>query len=214
MAAAARRSGREPGAVTLLAVTKGFGVEVAREAFALNLVDLGENRVQEAEGKIAAMGAGPRWHLIGHLQTNKAKRAVQLFAEIHSVDSSRLAEDLARRAAAEGRTLPCYVEVRTTDEATKSGVAPEEAHALLERMRSLESLRVLGLMTIGPLQGGPDGARASFRELRLLKDEAVRRGVLTAGAGLSMGMSDDFDIAIEEGATVVRIGSALFGPRP
>lgn len=214
MAAAARRSGREPGAVKLLAVTKGFGVEVAREAYALDLMDLGENRVQEAEGKIAAMGAGPRWHLIGHLQTNKAKRAVQLFTEIHSVDSSRLAEDLARRAAAEGRTLPCYVEVRTTDEATKSGVAPEEAHALLGRMRSLESLRVLGLMTIGPLQGGPDGARSSFRELRLLRDEAVRRGVLAADAGLSMGMSDDFETAIEEGATVVRIGSALFGPRP
>ena len=214
MAAAARRSGRDLGAVILLAVTKGFGVEVAREAFALNLVDLGENRVQEAEAKIVAMGAGPRWHLIGHLQTNKAKRAVQLFAEIHSVDSSRLAEDLARRAAAEGRTLPCYVEVRTTDEATKSGVAPEEAHPLLERMRSLESLRVLGLMTIGPLQGGPDGARSSFRGLRLLRDEAVRRGVLAADAGLSMGMSDDFEIAIEEGATVVRIGSALFGPRP
>jgi pyridoxal phosphate enzyme (YggS family) len=214
MAAAARRSGREPGAVKLLAVTKGFGVEVAREAYALDLMDLGENRVQEAEGKIAAMGAGPRWHLIGHLQTNKAKRAVQLFTEIHSVDSSRLAEDLARRAAAEGRTLPCYVEVRTTDEATKSGVAPEEAHALLGRMRSLESLRVLGLMTIGPLQGGPDGARSSFRELRLLRDEAVRRGVLAADAGLSMGMSDDFETAIEEEATVVRIGSALFGPRP
>ena len=168
MAAAARRSGREPGAVTLLAVTKGFGVEVAREAFALHLMDLGENRVQEAA---------------------------------------------PLQAAAEARTLRCYVEVRTTDEATKSGVAREETHALLERMRLLESLRVLGLMTIGPLHGGPEGARSSFRELRLLKDEAVRRGGLGPDAGLSMGMSDDFEIAIEEGATVVRIGSALFGLR-
>lgn len=213
MAEAARRSGREPGAVTLLAVTKGFGAEVARDAFALDLVDLGENRVQEAEGKIAAIGAGPRWHLIGHLQTNKAKRAVQLFEAIHSVDSLRLAEELARRAAAEGRTLRCYVEVRTTDETTKAGVAPGEAHALIARMKSLAQLRVAGLMTLGPLHGGPEGARSSFLELRRLRDEGIERGVLDANAGLSMGMSDDFEIAIEEGATIVRIGSALFGPR-
>lgn len=213
MAEAARRSGREPGAVTLLAVTKGFGAEVARDAFALDLVDLGENRVQEAEGKIAAIGAGPRWHLIGHLQTNKAKRAVQLFDVIHSVDSPRLAEELARRAAAEGRTLRSYVEVRTTDESTKAGVAPEEAHALARHMKSLTPLQVVGLMTMGPLHGGPDGARASFRALRQLRDEGIERGILPAGAGLSMGMSDDFEIAIEEGATIVRVGSALFGPR-
>lgn len=214
MAEAAKRSGREPDAVTLLAVTKGFGVEAAQSAFALDLVDLGENRVQEAEGKIAAMGKGPRWHLIGHLQTNKAKRAVQLFDAIHSVDSLRLAEDLARRAAAEGRRLRCYVEVRTTGESTKSGVAPEEAYALVERMRSLAPLRVAGLMTMGPLHGGPDGARSSFRTLRRLRDEGIDRGVLDAGAGLSMGMSDDFEVAVEEGATIVRIGTALFGPRP
>lgn len=213
MAEAARRSGREPGAVMLLAVTKGFGVEVARDAFALDLVDLGENRVQEAEGKIAAIGAGPRWHLIGHLQTNKAKRAVQLFDAIHSVDSLRLAEDLARRAAVEGRTIRCYAEVRTTDEATKGGAAPDEVHALVERMKSLAPLQVAGLMTMGPLHGGFEGARSSFRTLRRLRDEGIERGILEAGAGLSMGMSDDFEIAIEEGATIVRIGSALFGPR-
>lgn len=213
MAEAARRSGREPGAVTLLAVTKGFGAEVARDALALGLVDLGENRVQEAEGKIAALGTGPRWHLIGHLQTNKAKRAVQLFDEIHSVDSIRLAEDLARRAAAEGRTLRCYVEVRTTDESTKAGIAPDEALALVGHMKSMEPLRVAGLMTMGPLHGGPEGARSSFRALRRLRDEGMAQGVLEAGSGLSMGMSDDFEIAIEEGATIVRVGSALFGPR-
>jgi len=213
MAEAALRSGREPGAVTLLAVTKGFGVEVARDAFALDLVDLGENRVQEAEGKIAAIGAGPRWHLIGHLQTNKAKRAVQLFDAIHSVDSLRLAEDLARRGAVEGRAIRCYVEVRTTDESTKAGIAPDEALALVERMKSLAPLQVAGLMTMGPLQGGSEGARSSFRALRRLRDEGIERGILGAGAGLSMGMSDDFEIAIEEGSTIVRIGSALFGPR-
>ena len=214
MAAAARRSGREPESVTLLAVTKGFPVEIAREAFGLGLSDLGENRVQEAEDKIAAMGAGPRWHLIGHLQTNKARRAVQLFEEIHSVDSVRLAEELARRAAADGRAPRCYVEVRTTDEVTKSGAAPEEALALIARMRELGPLRCVGLMTIGPLHGGPEGARASFRALGRLRDEAVRAGTLDGTAGLSMGMSDDFEVAIEEGATIVRVGSALFGPRP
>lgn len=213
MVEAARRSGREPGAVMLLAVTKGFGVEVARDAFALDLVDLGENRVQEAEGKIAAIGAGPRWHLIGHLQTNKAKRAAQLFDAIHSVDSLRLAEDLARRAALEGRTIRCYVEVRTTNESTKGGIAPDEAHALVEHMKSLAPLQVAGLMTMGPLHGGSEGARSSFRALRRLRDEGIERGILGVGAGLSMGMSDDFEIAIEEGATIVRIGSALFGPR-
>ena len=200
--------------MTLLAVTKGLGVEVAQSAVALDLMDLGENRVQEAEGKIAAIGAGPRWHLIGHLQTNKAKRAAQLFDEIHSVDSLRLAEELARRAGVEGRTLRCYVEVRTTGEATKSGAAPGEALVLVERMRSLPPLRVAGLMTMGPLHGGPEGARSSFQALRRLRDEGIERGVLDADAGLSMGMSDDFEIAIEEGATIVRIGSALFGPRP
>ena len=214
MAAAAVRSGREPGSVTLLAVTKGFAVDVPREAFALGLTDLGENRVQEAEDKIAAMGPGPRWHLIGHLQTNKAKRAVQLFEEIHSVDSERLAEELAKRAEAEGRAPRCYVEVRTTDEATKSGIAPEEAPALLTRMRGLKPLQLAGLMTIGPLEGGAAGARASFQALRRLREEALRAGTLGPDAGLSMGMSDDFEIAIEEGATVVRLGSVLFGPRP
>lgn len=200
--------------MTLLAVTKGFGVEVAQSAFALDLVDLGENRVQEAEGKIVAMGRGPRWHLIGHLQTNKAKRAAQLFDEIHSVDSLRLAEDLARRAAAEGRTLRCYVEVRTTGESTKSGARPDETQALVERMRTLAPLQLVGLMTMGPLHGGPEAARSSFQALRRLRDEGIQRGVLDADAGLSMGMSDDFEVAIEEGATIVRIGSALFGPRP
>jgi len=184
------------------------------EAIACGLRDLGESRVQEAEGKIAAVGdAGAvRWHLVGHLQTNKARRAVQLFDEIHSVDSERLVDELARRIEESGRLPACYVEVNTSGETAKQGVAPEGALHLLERIRS-SGLRAAGLMTIGPLEGGLDGARISFRRLARLGDEARAAGLLGPESGLSMGMSDDFEVAIEEGATIVRIGSALFGHR-
>jgi PLP dependent protein len=214
MDAALERSGREPGSVRLLAVTKGYPAGTIREALALGLNDLGESRVQEAEGKIRELGTGPRWHLVGHLQTNKAKKAVELFAEIHSVDSESVAEELARRAGAVGRTPACYVEVNTSGDASKHGVAPGAARDLLRRVRALDSLRLEGLMTIGPLHGGPSGARASFRALARIREEARREGILGDGAGLSMGMSDDFEVAIEEGATIVRIGSTLFGGLP
>ena len=214
MDAALERSGREPGSVRLLAVTKGYPAGTIREALALGLNELGESRVQEAEGKIRELGAGPRWHLVGHLQTNKAKKAVELFAEIHSVDSESVAEELARRAGAAGRTPACYVEVNTSGDSSKHGVAPGAARDLLRRVRALDSLRLEGLMTIGPLHGGPSGARASFRALAGIREEARQDGILGDGAGLSMGMSDDFEIAIEEGATIVRIGSGLFGGRP
>jgi len=185
-----------------------------REAIACGLRDLGESRVQEAEGKIAAVGdaRAVRWHLVGHLQTNKARRAVQLFDEIHSVDSERLVDELARRIEESGRSPACYVEVNTSGETAKQGVAPEGALPLLERIRS-SGLRAAGLMTIGPLEGGLDGARISFRRLARLADEARAAGLLGPESGLSMGMSDDFEVAIEEGATIVRIGSALFGHR-
>ena len=213
MDAALDRSGRAPGSVRLLAVTKGFPAAVIRQALEIGLTELGENRVQEAEGKVRELGPGPRWHLIGHLQTNKARKAVDLFAEIHSVDSEGLAEELARRAAGAGRAPRCYVEVNTSGEAAKHGVSPEGALDLLRRVRALEPLRLEGLMTMGPLHGGPDGARASFRTLARLREEARDAGLLDERAGLSIGMSDDFEIAIEEGATIVRIGSALFGER-
>ena len=213
MERATERSGREPGSVRLLAITKGFPAAVVRQALEHGLNELGENRVQEAEGKIRELGQGPRWHLVGHLQSNKARKAVELFAEIHSVDSVGLAEELARRAAAVGRSPLCYVEVNTSGEASKHGIPPEGALDLLRRVRALEPLRLEGLMTIGPLHGGPDGARASFRGLARLRDEARDGGLLGEKAGLSIGMSDDFEIAIEEGATIVRIGSALFGER-
>lgn len=210
---ATERSGRAPGSVRLLAVTKGFPASVARDALSLGLRELGENRVQEADAKIPEVGPGPRWHLVGHLQRNKAKRAVALFDEIHSLDGEDLVEELGRRAAAEGKSIAGYVEVNTSGDPGKHGVAPEETMPLLTRARHEKAIAVAGLMTIGPLHGGPDGARASFRALARLRGEAVAAGLLPAGAGLSMGMSDDFEIAVEEGATIVRIGSALFGPR-
>jgi len=219
MEAALDRSGREPGSVRLLAVTKGFPAATVREALALGLNEIAENRVQEAERKLGELGrespgADARWHLVGHLQSNKAKKAVELFDEIHSVDSAELAEELARRAATAGRSPHCYVEVNTSGDASKYGVAPEGARELLRRVRALDSLRLEGLMTIGPLHGGPEGARASFRMLARIRDEARDEGVFGGPGGLSMGMSDDFEIAVEEGATIVRIGTALFGGRP
>jgi len=180
---------------------------------ALGLREFGESRVQEAESKISELGEGQRWHLVGHLQSNKAKRAVQLFEEIHSLDSPYLIDELARRAQDANRSPRCYVELNTSGEATKHGVAPGGALELLRLLQSASPLRAVGLMTIGPLEGGPDGARASFRTLARVRDEARDRGLLGAEAELSMGMSEDFEIAVEEGATIVRVGSALFGSR-
>jgi pyridoxal phosphate enzyme (YggS family) len=197
-----------------VAVTKGFGPEAVRAAMNLGVTDFGENRVQEAEPKILAVSPRPRWHLVGHLQTNKARRAAELFDEVQSLDSGRLAEELSKRAARAGREIPCLVEVNTSGDAAKYGVAPEGAAALLRRCRELPGLRPHGLMTIGPLEGGPEGARRAFRALRDVRDAAVGEGLLASDADLSMGMSDDFEIGIEEGATIVRIGTAIFGPRP
>lgn len=212
IAGAEERAGRAPGSVRLLAVAKGAPASAVRDAMAAGLTEFGENRVQEAESKIPAVGTGARWHLIGSLQSNKAKRAVSLFEEIHSIDSARLAEEVGRRGVAAGRVVPCYAEVNTSGDATKHGVPPEEALDLLRCVANVPGLRAIGLMTIGPLSGGAEGARASFRLLRRLRDDAVRAGIVPEGAGLSMGMSDDFEIAVEEGATVVRVGSAIFGP--
>jgi pyridoxal phosphate enzyme (YggS family) len=208
------RAGRNPSEVRLLAVTKGVASGQVLEAFRLGATEMGESRVQEADPKIAQVGPGPRWHLVGHLQTNKAKRAVSLFEEIHSIDSERLADEVARRAAELDRTPLVYVEVNTSGDTSKHGVAPEGALALIEKVRSLSALRPAGLMTIGPLEGGEAGARNAFRRLREIRDRAVERSLLPEGSGLSMGMSDDFEIAVEEGATIVRVGSALFHREP
>jgi len=211
--AAAARSGRSAESVRLLAVTKGFPAETVRQAMALGLREFAENRVQEAEKKIAAVEPRPRWHLVGHLQTNKARRAVHLFDAIHSIDTIPLAREVSRRAMEAGKPIPCLVEVNTSGEASKFGVPPEGTLALVREASACEGIVIVGLMTIGPLSGGPEGARSAFRLLAKVRERGLDQGLLTESAELSMGMSDDFEIAIEEGATTVRIGTLIFGGR-
>jgi PLP dependent protein len=211
--AAAARAGRSGEPVTLIAVTKTVPADVVAGAVAAGVVDLGENRVQEAESKVALEGlAGVRWHLIGHLQSNKVARAVALFDRVHSVDTVALAEALARRAAAAGRRLAVMIEVNVSREATKFGVSPEGLGELAERIAPLEGLAFDGLMTVGPLVERPEDARAGFARLRELRDELARR-LGRPLPQLSMGMSGDFEVAVEEGSTMVRVGTALFGSR-
>jgi hypothetical protein len=180
----------------------------------LGLREFGENRVQEAEEKIAAVEPRPRWHLVGHLQRNKAKRAVQLFDVIHSIDSAQLADEVSRRAVEAGKRAACLVEVNTSGDRTKFGVPPEGALGLLKAVGAGEGIELRGLMTMGPLAGGAEGARRAFQRLAAIRRDAARAGLLAEDADLSMGMSNDFEIAIEEGATIVRVGTALFGERP
>lgn len=214
IARASARAGRDPGSVVLVGVVKTVPVEVIREAVALGLSDLGENRVQEAEAHIGTLGrSAARWHLIGHLQRNKAGRAVDLFDRVHGVDSRELAEALSRRAAAAGRRLPVLAEVNVSGEATKFGVAPESLAELLEHVAGLPGLRLEGLMTVGPAVTRAEEARPGFARLRELREAAERRLGLELRE-LSMGMSSDFEVAVEEGATLVRVGTALFGERP
>ena len=223
---ACQRCGRPPSAVTLIAVTKGIAVEAMREAIALGLSDIGENRVQEARDKHAQLSRGARWHLIGHLQRNKAKDALELFDVIHSVDSVPLIEELERRAAeripgpgstveGQGNRKEIFVQVNVSGEMSKFGCKPDEALALCGTMRQQSHLHLRGLMTIAPWSDDPERARPHFRALRLLRDAASAALSLPPRTlNLSMGMSQDFEVAIEEGADFVRIGTALFGTRP
>lgn len=215
---ACARAGRDPATVRVVGVTKGFGAEVAAAAARAGLVDLGENRVQEARDKIPRVRelAGPVevcWHLVGHLQRNKARWAVQLFTWVHSVDSPELAHELSRRATAAGRTVDVLVEVNVAGEATKHGTAPERAPELVELAACLPGLRVRGLMTVAPQAPHPEDVRWVFRALRELRDR-IRTDRGLELPELSMGMSDDYEVAVEEGATLVRLGRALFGERP
>lgn len=212
--AACRRAGRAVDEVTLVAVSKTFPVEVVEAAYQAGVRDFGENRVQELSAKCGTLpgesaGGRVRWHLIGHLQRNKAKEAVQVAEVFHALDSDRLAEELDRRAAEAGRVLPCFVQVNVSREATKSGLAPEETPAFLDRIAGLHHLHLLGLMTLAAPAADPETVRPQFRQLRHLRD-TWQGGRLPF---LSMGMSGDFEVAIEEGATHVRVGSALFGSR-
>jgi PLP dependent protein len=209
---AAGRAGREAASITLVAVSKTVPVEVIREALAAGVMILGENRVQEARDKIAALSGRATWHLVGHLQTNKAKLAVQLFDLIHSLDSPRLAEALDRSAEQAGRVVRCLVEVNLGGEESKSGTTEEGVRPLLEAAARLTHLRIEGLMTIPPLLPDPEQVRPFFRRLRNLRDKLAGEGFRLTE--LSMGMTHDFEVAIEEGATMVRIGTAIFGPRP
>lgn len=214
MRQAALRADRDPEGITLVAVTKTLPAGRVQEAVASGIRHLGENRVQEAKAKKPLVAGDVAWHLIGHLQTNKAKQAVQLFDWVHSLDRPDLAEELHRRALAEGRRLPVLVQVNVAREASKSGVDPDNLVSLVRLAARLDGLEVRGLMTIAPLVPDPEDVRPVFRrlaemagELRQLAVDGVRM------EHLSMGMSGDFEVAIEEGATMVRLGTALFGER-
>jgi pyridoxal phosphate enzyme (YggS family) len=215
---AARRAGRDPAEVKLVAVSKTHAAALVREAAAAGLKDFGENRVQEAEAKLEELKAearGLRWHLIGHLQPNKARRAARLFDLIHTVDSAALVERLERICAEEGRaSLETLVQVDLAGEASKSGATVEELPALFEVFGRAARVRCRGLMILPPFFDEVERVRPFFRRLREVRDEWGARGAFGAGAGeLSMGMSHDYEAAIEEGATLVRVGTALFGVR-
>lgn len=214
VAAACERAGRDPAEVTIVGVTKTHPVETVEEALAAGVVDLGENRAQELVPKAeqaAGMGLEPRWHFIGGLQRNKVRQVLPHIAVLHSLDSLRLATEIERRIE-QGRApqldgpLPCYLEVNVGGEASKEGVEAGEVGDLLRGVAEMQHIEVAGLMTVAPQVSDPELVRPVFRELREL---AEAHGL----AGLSMGMTDDYAVAIEEGATVVRLGRVIFGPR-
>ena len=229
IAAAASRAGRSPEAVRLVGVTKTHPPEMVAAALAAGLTDFGENRVQEAEAKIAALAeqrSRITWHLIGHLQSNKARRAAALFDVIHSVDSLRLAEVLGRRLGEQGEDAGAravLLQVNVSGEHSKEGfdlagwegrqAALDAFIADVERILALPHLRVRGLMTIAPWGANPENARPVFHSARRLRDLLAQRFPAADWAELSMGMTDDFDVAVEEGATIVRVGRAIFGAR-
>jgi pyridoxal phosphate enzyme (YggS family) len=206
IARACERAGRSPDHVLLIAVSKTMDVERVRLAIEAGVAALGENRVQEAKEKIAALGHPVPWHLIGSLQTNKARDAARLFDWIHSVDRVELARELSRRAHSAERGLNVLLQVNLGDEPQKGGVAPAELKHLCETVSGLPGLRVRGLMAIPPAAADPEHTRPHFRRLRELRDELGLEHC-------SMGMSADYEVAIEEGATMVRVGTAIFGER-
>ncbi len=211
---AAQRVGRDPAAITLVAVSKTKPIELVEMAYNLGVRNFGENRVQEALAKIAHFHPQDlRWHLIGHVQSNKAGKVVAPFACIHSVDSLHLAQTLNRHADEQGQRLSILLQVNVADEASKEGMSLAEAPELARQIATFPALRIEGLMTIAPLVDDPQEVRPVFRELRLLRDR-LRNEVSAANwEQLSMGMTDDYHVAIEEGATIVRVGRAIFGQR-
>ena len=211
---AALRAGRNPAEIRLVAVSKTVSAENIQQAIAAGVTILGENYVQEARNKIARVGSQVAWHFIGHLQSNKARNAVDLFSMIHSVDRLSLAEALDEEANRQGKILPVLIQVNISGEESKSGIDPQETLQLLQRIAGLQHLSIQGLMTMPPWFEDPEDARPYFIALRKLREELSREkipGVVLQE--LSMGMSGDFEVAINEGATLVRIGTAIFGPR-
>lgn len=214
IAEAAGRSGRDPNDVQLVAVTKSVAVSQIREALDAGLTIFGENRVQEAKGKIALLSSPSiQWHLVGTLQTNKSKLAVELFELIHSLDSVKLAASMDRHGAALRKQVRALIEVNLEGESDKSGLRETELLPLLQACRASAHLTIEGLMAIPPFRRNPQDVRPYFRRLRLLRDRAADTHPDFRLRHLSMGMSNDFEVAIEEGATLVRIGTAIFGNR-
>jgi len=214
IAAAAERSGRDPSSVRIVAVTKAHPVSAVRAVLAAGLRDIGENRVEELWEKLPLVrDAGVSWHMIGHVQRRKASRAARLATLIHSVDSIRLAEKLSRFGEAEGRRVPVLVQVNVSGEATKGGFAAAGAVDAVGRIAERAGLRVRGLMTMAPFTGDEAVLRSTFRRVReVMETAAVLPGV--EGCELSMGMSNDYGLAVEEGSTMLRLGTTLLGPRP
>jgi pyridoxal phosphate enzyme (YggS family) len=210
--AACARAGRDPASVTLVAVTKSQPPDVVCAAAALGLSLFGENKVQEAKAKIPLCPGRLRWHMVGHLQTNKCRDAAELFAMVESVDSLHLAEELNQRADQTAKTLPVLLEVNAVGEASKFGCRPDQLLADLAHINALPRLEIHGLMTVPPWTLDPEKVRPVFRQMRELK-QCCEQLLGAPLPHLSMGMTGDFEVAIEEGATMVRIGTALFGPR-
>lgn len=211
VAVAARRAGRDPADVTIVAVAKTFPADAVRAALEAGATDIGENRAQELRDKMSVLGDEVRWHFVGPLQTNKARTVAGRVALIHSIDRYGLAEAIARRAVNLGVTQDVLIEVNLAGEKTKAGVEPARAAALAEEIAALDGIGLRGVMAIPPASDDPEQTRAYFKELATLRDDICDR--VPSASGLSMGMTHDFEVAIEEGATWVRVGEAIFGPR-
>ncbi len=212
---ACERARRDAQSVRLIAVTKTFGVEKIREAVEAGIKDIGENFVQELREKRQVLDdPSIRWHFVGHLQSNKVKYIADYIHLIHSLDHRSVAEEVDKRGAKNGRVLDVLVEVNTSAEKSKFGLQPESTVEFVKSIAGLRNLKVKGLMTIGPFLPDPEDSRPAFRTLREVRDEVARSGIENVEmTELSMGMTNDFEVAIEEGATMIRIGTAIFGPR-
>jgi len=208
---ACARVDRRPDEITVVAVAKTIPVERIEEAIACGINIIGENRVQEAKQKYAIIGNRVEWHMVGHLQTNKVKDALKIFSLIHSLDSIKLAQEIEKKA---NKSIDCLIEVNTSKEATKFGIEPKNLPEFFESLKDLRKLNIIGLMTIGPGWAieDPNASRPCFKQLRELRDRITRIFDKSLPI-LSMGMTSDFDIAIEEGSNMIRVGTALFGPR-